>query len=233
LSDFLDQAGLGTVTPWRTAAQGVLVQYQTPIPSFVCPSGELGDRNKHYYNATVGTFLNDQAVLHYLGVAGSSTKDVIVGSWSAHARYSTSGIMYPGSRVRSTDILDGTANTFMLGEYSSAVGFTGGLAPPCGVWGCMQPWTWGFYSYEDPCVAGNPPGSGWLTIDHKMIEFPIGYKGTFLTNNSPFRSNHPGMGANLAMADASVRYMNSTTSLTVLYNLATRKGGEPTNLGSQ
>lgn len=232
-ADFIEQAGIGTVTPWRTPAQGVLKEYQEPIPPFICPSSELGDRNKHYFNATVGPHLNDQSALHYLGVAGDRIKGYQTGSWSAHANWSNSGIMYPQSRVRSTDILDGTTNTLMMGEYSSAAGFTGGLAPPCGVWGCMQPWTWGFYSYDDPCVAASPPGSGWLMIDHKMIEFPIGYKGTFLTNNAPFRSNHPNRGANFAMADASVRFMSSSTSLTVLYALATRKGGETLSLGSQ
>jgi prepilin-type N-terminal cleavage/methylation domain-containing protein/prepilin-type processing-associated H-X9-DG protein len=232
-ADFIEQVGIQTATPWRTAAQGVLKEYQEPIPSFVCPSADLGDRNKHYFNATVGPHLNDQSVLHYLGVAGSRNTDYQDGSWSAHSKWTKSGIMYPESRVRSTDILDGTSNTLMLGEYSSAAGFTGGLAPPCGTWGCMQPWTWGYYCYEAPCVAGNPPGSGWLMIDHKMIQFPIGYRGTFQTNNSPFRSNHPGMGANFAMADASVRYLSSSTSLTLLQSLATRKGGEPVNLGSQ
>lgn len=231
-ADFIEQAGIGTVTPWRTAAQGIQREYLEPIPSFVCPSGELGDRNKHYFNKTVGPHLNDQSVLHYLGIAGSRTTGYQNGTYNAHAKWTNSGIMYPESRVRSTDILDGTANTLMLGEYSSAVGFTGSLAPPCGNWGCMQPWTWGFYCYESPCVGGSPPGSGWLMIDHKMIEFPIGYKGSFLTNNAPFRSNHPGMGANFAMADASVRYMSSSTSLTVLYSLATRKGGEAVSLGS-
>jgi prepilin-type processing-associated H-X9-DG protein len=95
----------------------------------------------------------------------------------------------------------------------------------------MQPWTWGFYAYEPPCAAGGGPGSGWLTIDHKMLEFPIGYRGTFLTNNSPFRSNHPGMGANFAMADGSVRYMSANTSLSLLYSLATRNGGEAVSTG--
>jgi prepilin-type N-terminal cleavage/methylation domain-containing protein/prepilin-type processing-associated H-X9-DG protein len=226
-AEAIETAGITTVTPWRTASVGSQPLYTEGIPTFYCPSSDLGDRNKHYFNSTVGPHINTQGVLHYLGVAGSSTRGVVVGTWSAHATYSTSGIMYPESKLRLTDVLDGTANTFMLGEYSSAVGFTGGLAPPCGVWGCMQPWTWGFYAYST-CFGGS--NAGWLTIDHKMLQYPIGYKGTFLTNNSPFRSNHPGMGANFAMCDGSARYLNSSTSLNLLYSLATRKGGEAVSL---
>ena len=62
------------------------------------------------------------------------------------------------------------------------------------------------------------------------MPFPIGYKGDFLCNNSPFRSVHAGPGANFAMSDASVRFFSNNTSLVTLQRLATRKGGEAVSL---
>jgi prepilin-type N-terminal cleavage/methylation domain-containing protein/prepilin-type processing-associated H-X9-DG protein len=217
-----------TVTPWRTPAEGVKPEYTEVIPAFVCPSTELGDKNRHYFNATVGPHLQAQSVLHYLAVGGVDGQDMVNGTWSTQAVYSKSGIMFPESTIRLTDVLDGTANTFMLGEYSSAVGLTGNLVPPSGNWGAMQPWTWGHYAYVQ-CFSTDP-NAGWLTIDHKTIKFPIGYKGNFLVNNAAFRSNHAGMGANMAMCDGSVRFMSPTTSLNLLYKLGSRKGGEPVTL---
>lgn len=227
-ADFIASAGVATITPWRTPLQGVLPAFTELVPSFVCPSNELGPRNQHYFNATVGTHLQRQNVLHYRAVAGSATQGLKVGTWSADATFSTSGVMFPESRIRLTDVLDGTTNTLLLGEYSSAVGLTGNLRPPSGNWGAMQPWTWGHYAYVE-CFSTNV-NAGWLTIDHKTVEFPIGYKGAYRTNNSPFRSNHPGNGANLALCDGSVRHMGPRTSLNLLYRLATRNGGETVSL---
>jgi prepilin-type processing-associated H-X9-DG protein len=142
--------------------------------------------------------------------------------YSANATWCDSGIVYPLSKTRLTDILDGTSNTLMIGESSSAVGFGSGFAAPTTNWGAIQPWTWGYYNYN----TATDQTRGWLMIDHKYIQYPVGYKGSFLPNNAPYRSNHPGMGANFALGDGSVRYLNANTSVPVLQALATRKGGE-------
>ena len=67
--------------------------------------------------------------------------------------------------------------------------------------------------------------AGWLMIDHKMVQYPINYKGSFLTNNSPFRSNHPNS-ALFGMADGSVQILSQTISMNVYYGLATKNTGE-------
>ena len=62
-------------------------------------------------------------------------------------------------------------------------------------------------------------------IDHKAVTYPIGYTGSFFTNETPFTSNHTG-GVNVVFCDGSVQFLTNTTDLLVLQMLATRAGGE-------
>jgi prepilin-type processing-associated H-X9-DG protein len=110
----------------------------------------------------------------------------------------------------------------LVGEYSSAFGLTGNLKRPSTSWAAVQPWTWAFYQYTT-CFGDD--NAGWLMIDHKMIQYPINYKGAYLTNNAPFRSNHPGA-ATFCMADGSVQLLNQTMSMNVYYAMATKNAGD-------
>jgi prepilin-type N-terminal cleavage/methylation domain-containing protein len=214
--------------PWRFDTpphNGTSPIYTSSIPVLLCPASELKKSN-HYVNATL-PWITEQGGLHYRGVAGAFNVDPVVGTWSAHATYTTSGIFYPVVATRLAEIQDGTSNTLMIGEYSSARGLPSGLAKPTTAWGAIQPWTWGFYQYTAPC-AGDDNG-GWLMIDHKMVQYPINYSGSFLTNNAPFRSNHPNV-ATFCMADGSVQVLSQTMSMNVYYALATRAGGENASL---
>ena len=53
-------------------------------------------------------------------------------------------------------------------------------------------------------------------IDHKVVTYPIGYAGSFFTNETPFTSNHGGGGVNVGMCDGSVRFLPTTTNLLML-----------------
>lgn len=218
--------GLPAMQPWRAPGYGPDTTFSESIPTLACPSSELGTKSPHYTDPATVPWVATQAALHYRAVGGSSNVGFVIGSWSAYSSYTTSGVIYPESTVRLSHVKDGTSNTFLMGEYSSADGFTGMYASPGTFWGAIQPWTWGGYCYESPCFAGAPVGGGWLMIDHKYIEYPIGYRGAFLVNNAPFRSAHAGRGANFAMVDGSVRYFNSTTDLNLLKGLATRNNRE-------
>jgi prepilin-type N-terminal cleavage/methylation domain-containing protein len=225
-----DQIGVSMVDhmPWRfeTAPHnGRSTLYTAPIPTLICPSSELGSNSSHYRSSTL-PWVTEQGALHYRAVGGAVTSGVVAGTWSAHARYTTSGIMYPISNVRFGDISDGTSNTLMFGEYSSAIGLPAGLRAPTSAWGAIQPWTWGYYCYEAPCPGfASHPNGGWLMIDHKYVEFPINFQGSYLTNNAPFRSNHVG-GANFSLSDGSVQFLSSNMSMSTYYALATRATGE-------
>jgi prepilin-type N-terminal cleavage/methylation domain-containing protein len=215
--------GLMTATPWRFDTpphNGTSPLYTQNVPTLVCPSSELKKSN-HFLSSTT-PWVSDQAALHYRGVAGAFNVDPVVGNWSVHSVYTTSGIFYPVIATRIAEIQDGTSNTLMVGEYSSAAGLPSSLAKPTSAWGAIQPWTWGHYQYTT-CFGDD--NAGWLMIDHKMVQYPINYKGSFLTNNSPFRSNHPNS-ALFGMADGSVQILSQTISMNVYYGLATKNAGE-------
>jgi len=212
-----------TLQPWRatTAAVNAAPVLTTPIKTLVCPSSELIASSDSYAEIGGATNHLNQSALHYRANGGSPTVGLVEGTWGRHQWWASSGVIYPGSATQIGDIADGSSNTLLLGETSSAIGRT---SPPSG-WGGIQPWTWGFYNYE---VVTNPPNpqAGWLTLDNKMVANPIGFTGTFFTNETPFTSNHGGGGVNAAMCDGSVRFLTKDTPLATLQAMATRSGGE-------
>jgi prepilin-type N-terminal cleavage/methylation domain-containing protein len=219
-----------TVMPWRldTAPHNGGHQiYTDTIKVFTCPSSELGGKSPDSYNAPSIPAIRakEQGALHYRGIAGSDTLGLFQGTWGRHQWYTTSGVIYPESEVALPQISDGTSNTLLFGETSSAIGRA---SPPSG-WGGIQPWTWGYYNYET--VPSRPsPDNGWLMIDHKMIVWPIGYTGSFFTNETPLTSNHGGGGVNVAMGDGSIHFLTKSTDLNILKAYATRAGGEVATL---
>jgi prepilin-type N-terminal cleavage/methylation domain-containing protein/prepilin-type processing-associated H-X9-DG protein len=219
-----------TIMPWRIRAaphNGTHEIFTNPVKVFVCPSSELGTKSPDAYNAPSipDITANNQAALHYRANGGAPTVGLVQGTHGRHQWFTTSGIIYPKSKVTLPGISDGTSNTLMFGETSSAIGrplLSRG-------WGGIQPWTWGYYNYESLATPPDPM-RGWLMIDHKALTYPIGYTGSFYTNETPYTSNHGGGGVNVAMCDGSVRFLTKTTDLATLQALATRAGGEIVNL---
>jgi prepilin-type processing-associated H-X9-DG protein len=210
---------LYTVMPWRLTtapSNGNSPIYTTPIQLFVCPSSELGSLSPDSYT---GVPAPNQGALHYRGNGGSPLVGLVQGSWGRNQWYTTSGVIYPNSLTKMTDIADGTSTTILLGETSSAQGRT--LLSRG--WGGIQPWTWGYYFYfTDP--------QGWLMVDHKIVTYSIGYTGSFYANETPFTSAHDGGGVNLLLCDGSVHFMTRSTSLNLLQQMATRASGEVVEL---
>jgi prepilin-type N-terminal cleavage/methylation domain-containing protein/prepilin-type processing-associated H-X9-DG protein len=218
---------LNRIEPWRQTSapnNGGSPLFTSPVVLFVCPSSELGSLSPDIqYPSNPEINAANQGALHYRANGGSADVGYVegfqYGARQPQRDYTTSGIIYPESRVHIADVMDGTSNTILLGECSSAQGWKPGSKG----WGGIQPWTWGYYFY------GVPPGPdyGYLMLDCKYVQYPIGYSGTFLTNNTPYRSAHSGGGANFVMTDGSVRFLVNTTDLNLLKGLATRAGGEP------
>ena len=196
--------------------------YRTPIKVFTCPASEFKGLSP---DATLLPNISRlQGALHYRAVGGTDRVDDfwVTGTQNVHSNYSTSGVIYPYSQTKLPEITDGTSNTLLFGETSSL----SGRAMASRGWAGIQPWTWGYYSYD---AIGPPVGTGVLMIDHKLVKYPIGYSGSFPTNETPFTSNHQN-GVNVAMCDGSIRFLTRDTDVEILKNLATRLGNETVSL---
>lgn len=170
----------------------------TVTPVFTCPS------DSRTLSPSNGPRM--VAFTAYLGIEGTN-------------QISRDGVLFLDSRVRFTDIRDGTSNTLMIGER-----------PPSsdGVFGW---WYGGWGQSQD--------GSADMVLGVREVNV-----GTYGANCPPgpynfgpgrvsdqfaafhFRSLHIGGGANFLFADGSVHFLPYTTD-SIMPGLATRSGGEP------
>ncbi|MFI4873978.1 MAG: DUF1559 domain-containing protein [Blastopirellula sp. JB062] len=202
---------LMTSQPYRTESIAEEIPFG-PVPGITCPSSPLGETASDHPTAGNHPKAYLQGGLHYRGCAGSSDVDFVSISTSWRS-YATSGTLYFDSKTRFGDIIDGTSNTILLGESSSTRGWADSNI---GGWGGIKPWVWGYALYSS---------GGGLSIDHKYIQYPINYSGSFVYNNTPYTSYHPG-GAMFANCDGSVSFLSETMNLDILKAMATRKNGE-------
>jgi prepilin-type processing-associated H-X9-DG protein len=220
-----------TKMPWRFKTSphfGADALFTGSIAVFVCPSSELGRLSPDAgYPTHADINANYQGALHYRANGGAQNVGFIAGrstdpTSALYRGYTTSGVIYPEGRVRIADITDGSSNTLLVGETSSAKDWpTSGISQ----WARIQPWTWGFYNYD---IYAPATESGYLMVDHKYVQYPIGYSGVCLPNNTPYRSLHAERGANFAFADGTTRFLSVNTSLNILQALATRQAGDVT-----
>jgi prepilin-type N-terminal cleavage/methylation domain-containing protein len=209
---------ISTKSPYRTDDRLDQI-FLDPIQVLVCPSSPLGGTASDHAISSTLPYAFRQGALHYRANGGSA--DTPLSGTDARYLYPTSGVIYPNARVRLTDIKDGTSNTILLGEISSTLGWAPNMASAG--FGGIKPWTWGF----SPTATATAPDLGYLMIDHKMVQWPIGYNGPFVTNATPFYSEHAGRrGANLSLCDGSVKTFSSSTDLGLLKALSTRAQGE-------
>jgi prepilin-type processing-associated H-X9-DG protein len=175
------------------------------LPVFICPT----DERVHHPWIVQG---NPYSHSSYLGVSGDRIAD-------------GKGVLYYKSSVRLTDIQDGTSNTIMIGEK-----------PP------SPDMVYGFwYAGVGQDFQGDLDGHMAVrTINLAKLR----YLGYYFCPNGPFAygpgriddycssfqfwSLHSG-GANFAIADGSVRFLNYSAD-SILPSLATRAGGEVVTL---
>jgi prepilin-type N-terminal cleavage/methylation domain-containing protein/prepilin-type processing-associated H-X9-DG protein len=189
----------------------------TPVSMYLCPSCL-------FLQSTYGAeIINGQAnyVTHYLGVGGpkgtnpqTGTAYTMLTKYSdgtavdnSQGGYAAQGVLGRDSRVKLTDITDGTSNTFMVGELSSNTANS-------------------YRSYIRGHCCSNDSQS-------KNVINAIGstpYNGSNNYNDISFNSNHTGGGAHFLMADGSVRFLTPSLPMNVYLSAASRDGGEPLQL---
>jgi prepilin-type N-terminal cleavage/methylation domain-containing protein/prepilin-type processing-associated H-X9-DG protein len=170
-----------------------------------------------------GTAPQPVAPLPLLGVTPGASG---FGGTTVHA--TNDGLFYVNSRTTMSAITDGTSNTFMFGErqhrdpifdqvYSNfpIIGWSG----------------WGWVDQENAVgdyLVGACMPINWM-VPTQAIGSPNSSNNNWVRMKlSSMSSAHSG-GANVAMADGSVRFLRDSTTQPVLWALATRAGGEVAN----
>jgi prepilin-type N-terminal cleavage/methylation domain-containing protein/prepilin-type processing-associated H-X9-DG protein len=189
-----------------------------PIPTYLCPSS-VADKMLMGPNDffETGELVSGQSpyTTHYYGVNGPKGTNAYsgkaynvdpVGEWGG---VSLDGIFLRDRNVRMKDIVDGTSNTFAVGEmswYSATAGTR------------YRPWVRGPGNESQPYTAAT-----------KNINVSINTLGYALFNDMAFGSPHDG-GTNFAMADGSVTFVSEDISMNVYRALGSRAGEEPVAL---
>jgi prepilin-type N-terminal cleavage/methylation domain-containing protein len=132
------------------------------------------------------------------------------------------GLYFPDSRVRISQVVDGTSHTLAFGERAYMESWH--------QWVVGAIWT-GSGRVEEIAMhatrnvrypLGGPPGEfGYFSHDR---ERPNGVPATLLRNDLYFGSHHPG-GAHFALADGAVQFLERSIDLNLFRDMATRDGG--------
>jgi prepilin-type N-terminal cleavage/methylation domain-containing protein len=189
-----------------------LKQGAIKVPTFQCPTQgqyvytEYG--SGEWFNGVQAgiNFTN-----HYYGIAGpkgtnptTNVKYLMIPT-GVQGDIARQGILTMDSHVKLRQITDGSSNTFLLGECS---------------WDAAQSyrsWIRGAYAVTELTATRN--------LANTLASTPYNQSNNF--NDVSFGSQHGAKGAHFAMADASVKYLNSEVSLGLLLSLASKDGDEP------
>lgn len=198
-----------------------------------CPSSPLPQMTDPLTTTPEGVMMPT-----YAGISGAATMGGGPNS-DAEPTYNGimagSGILVPNRSVKISDVSDGTTNTMMLGEQSSFardaagnqidlrssnshgawVGSTGSGTPGDGVWFCTPFQSWNITTVRYPvnfldATAAQAGGATGVGPEDGA--------------NRPVQSVHAG-GANIALADGSVRFLGESVDYTLFTNLANRNDG--------
>jgi prepilin-type N-terminal cleavage/methylation domain-containing protein len=180
------------------------------IKAFLCPSAVAADMKTKFAGEEWPAGSGQLAwTAHYYGILGPRGTNPMtnvaykcVNMTEAFGGECQQGVMWQYASMLS-DILDGTSNTYLLGEMS-----------------------WKDMPYSRAWIRGKFQDTrGTLYLLSKILDFPLNSKNTTLWNRVAFGSNHPG-GAMFSMSDASTRFVPDTISFDVYLATGSKDGGE-------
>ena len=198
----------GTATP--TAPM------KTPLSVFRCPSDPAPDLNKFRLDRG-----NDQfALSNYRAVCGTEqggqTFVGYPGNGAFYPNEDRNGVMWQNSKVKFTDVTDGTSNTVVVGECVFVDNAAGRK------WAAIWAGHTGYYCSPDATI-----GCG-VRISDNM--WHLDDNSAQINGSAPqaFGSRHPG-GALFGFADGSVRFFKSSAVASEIKWLANRSDGKVIN----
>ena len=187
---------------------------QTRVPLWYCPSFDQ-EKGTHSYFGSITVYS-----VHYHGVMGAKGPGYSFQGASTPAErggFADNGVLYRDSKVRLTDIPDGTSTTFAVGEIA---------------WAPERLPNGGYTMHRRGWVQG-VDGTGDSNTAHacKNVTFGINVRGYVSSpvieyfNDVSFGSRHAG-GANFLYADGSTRFVQQDVAIALYRASASRNGGE-------
>jgi len=185
-----------------------LIEQQRPLGKLQCPSDPV---NKPSVPNT-----------NYRGVQGGGPVSAAACNVEGVRVWFTNGIFHVNSSTRMGDVTDGTSSTFLVGEtrwfiasqtYTTPQTWASGPHISTGIYHSVSTVTAAVDQINDPFYEFDPG-----------ISAPDAGK-AFATTTRSFGSHHTG-GAQFALADGSVHFLNENMNLSVLHNLGARNDGK-------
>ena len=171
------------------------------------PVANIGTAARSDYEAVGGVQIAPQTKI-------SSDLGIIrFGVWGEPTYNTANGVSIRYRKAQLADITDGLSNTILIGERAGR--------PDLYVKGKPD----NPYPYLDKNTATDPQQAAWGISTH--FWWLVNGRGQPVnqTNSTGIFSFHPG-GANIALADGSVRFLKETTAPAILKGLITRSGSE-------
>ncbi len=191
----------------------------TKINSYQCPSATrftATDGTSTLQNPTRETYNS-----HYYGITGPKGVNPITRQMYpvvnvGFGGYCETGIMYPNSATKPSQVSDGLSKTLMVGEI--AIRNTSTWTALWDGGGDGGNWV------RAGCCGATPAG----TAGAKNVSMAInGDANSGEINDAPFSSKHAGSGANFVRGDGSVSFMNDAIDIAAYKGMCSRAGGEP------
>ncbi len=188
------------------------------LPGFRCPS----DTGTDTFEVTSGGTTYEIATANYVGIMGYGSVTMTPGNPMGP------GIFYRNSDVRMRDILDGTANTIMVGERTQRHRFVAGglIVDAHSTWYAAIP-----EAVRPAGMMTMTEGAGSLVLGHVGQPAMMGMPAMHHTPNNTnhivnFSSLHPG-GINFVACDGSVHFLAETIDYNTFRWLGERADGNP------
>jgi prepilin-type N-terminal cleavage/methylation domain-containing protein len=210
------------------------------IPVYRCPSSPTPDFGGSVFQGVQNV---QGMITSYTGIAGSvfAANDVWNQSYCGGIN-AYNGVLFPMSKVKLTDMTDGSSNTWMVAEQSdhlrnaAGVPQTSGYSQGVGNSAPDYGWPMGTGMTTQSNQAWSQGGDG-RCYNCTSVRFSINQRGFTAGDcanglnpdggpNFPLNSGHSG-GINVLKGDATVTFAQNSMPMTIITAYSTRSGGEP------